>query len=52
MVNEGRGPFWEHFRMTCTEFLVSVLSGDVESEILDYVLPSAEHTFLPSGVSE
>ncbi len=48
MVNEGRGPEWEHHEMTCTSFLVGVLEGDVRSEIL-WELPAAEHEFHPSG---
>lgn len=34
--------------MTCTSFLVAVLEGDVQSEIL-WELPAAEHEFRPSG---
>ncbi|UNO41935.1 SMI1/KNR4 family protein [Streptomyces sp. MST-110588] len=45
LVKEGRGPHWEHHRMSCTEFLVSVLvTGDAESEIFDE-LPLDDHHF-------
>jgi hypothetical protein len=48
MVNEGRGPEWEHHQMTCASFLVAVLEGGVRSETL-WELPVAEHEFRPSG---
>ena len=49
MVNESRGPRWEHFDLTCTDFLASVLSGEVRSGILGSRLPAAEHEFRPYG---
>ncbi|MEC4016973.1 SMI1/KNR4 family protein [Streptomyces sp. H27-D2] len=47
MVNEGRGPEWERFAMTCADFLSSVLAGDMNSEIL-CELPAGVHEFHPS----
>jgi hypothetical protein len=44
MANEGRGPEWEHHDATCTEFLLSALTGRVRSEVLAQ-LPAEEHTF-------
>ena len=49
MVNEGRGPLWEHFSMNCTGFLLSILSGVVESDVLGYALPVDEHHFSPAA---
>ncbi|MCM2421329.1 SMI1/KNR4 family protein [Streptomyces sp. RKAG293] len=49
MVNEARGPRWEHFAMTCTNFLASLLAGSVRSDILASRLPAPEHEFRPSG---
>lgn len=45
MVNEARGDRWEHFLMNCTEFLVAVLEGDVQSKVLSSRFPLAEHEF-------
>ncbi|MGW5609375.1 SMI1/KNR4 family protein [Streptomyces sp. NPDC003753] len=45
MVNEARGDRWEHYPMSCTEFLVAALTGDVQSAVLSSRFPLAEHTF-------
>ncbi|TJZ58866.1 SMI1/KNR4 family protein [Streptomyces piniterrae] len=45
MVNEARGDRWEHFPVTCTEFLVSVLTGELRSGILSSLFPLAVHEF-------
>jgi len=45
MVNEARGPWWERFEMGCLEFLVGVLNGDIESEILSSRFPTDPHQF-------
>ncbi|MFF4342993.1 SMI1/KNR4 family protein [Kitasatospora sp. NPDC001540] len=49
MVNEARGPRWEHLDMGCTRFLAAVLSGDLRSEILSDSFPTDPHAFLPSA---
>jgi hypothetical protein len=43
MVNEARGDRWEHYSMNCTEFLVAVLEGEVQSSVLSSRFPLAEH---------
>ncbi|MFJ8646421.1 hypothetical protein ACIRNI_09880 [Streptomyces sp. NPDC093546] len=49
MVHEGRGPDWERFPMSCTEFLERLLvTGDIESDIL-CDLPADSHGFRPSS---
>ncbi|MER6222308.1 SMI1/KNR4 family protein [Streptomyces sp900105755] len=47
MVNESRGPRWEHFETDCTEFLSGILTGRLRSRILASRLPAAEHEFRP-----
>lgn len=42
LINEGRGPLWEHVPHTCTQFLASALTGDLRS-----VLLSDDHFPLP-----
>ncbi|MEU6175366.1 SMI1/KNR4 family protein [Streptantibioticus parmotrematis] len=49
MVNESRGPRWEHHDLTCTAFLAGVLTGRVRSGILASRLPAPEHSFRPVG---
>ncbi|WP_030896380.1 MULTISPECIES: SMI1/KNR4 family protein [Streptomyces] len=49
MVNEARGEEWEHYGMTCTEFLVAALSGDVRSDILWSRFPQPAHYFSTLG---
>ncbi|MEU7279771.1 SMI1/KNR4 family protein [Streptomyces sp. NPDC045431] len=48
LLNEGRGPEWEHHALTCAGFLVGVLTGEVES---CYVggLADGPHTFTPNA---
>ncbi|MEU7277477.1 SMI1/KNR4 family protein [Streptomyces sp. NPDC045431] len=49
MVNEGRGPDWERFPMSCTAFLEGILvTGEIESDIL-HDLPADGHGFRPSS---
>ncbi|MFE0381127.1 SMI1/KNR4 family protein [Streptomyces inhibens] len=45
MVNEARGDRWEHFPVTCTQFLASVLTGDLHSAILSSRFPLSVHEF-------
>ncbi|PLW72642.1 SMI1/KNR4 family protein [Streptomyces sp. SCUT-3] len=44
MINEGRGPEWERHPMSCTQFLVSVLTGETDSGIF-CELPVETHGF-------
>ncbi|MFI9785128.1 hypothetical protein ACIHEI_16710 [Kitasatospora sp. NPDC051984] len=50
MVNEARGPWWEHFDLTLTRFLARSLTGETRSEILSDLFPSDPHDFRPSGL--
>ncbi|MFJ3205885.1 SMI1/KNR4 family protein [Streptomyces sp. NPDC086989] len=44
MVNEARGPRWEHFSVSCTQFLASALTGELQSTLLSSSLfPLATH---------
>ncbi|WP_435975124.1 SMI1/KNR4 family protein [Streptomyces sp. Qhu_M48] len=45
MVNEVRGSQWEHFSVSCTQFLASTLTGEVRSEILSSSYPLSAHEF-------
>jgi hypothetical protein len=45
MVNEARGAWWEHFEVGCAEFLVSLLTGEIRSEILSTSFPLPDHEF-------
>ena len=47
MVNEGRGPYWESFDVGCLKFLVGVMTGRIDSEILAYCLTVPRHTYVP-----
>lgn len=49
LVEEGRGPRWEHFPMGCAAFLVGTLTGEVRSELLSSGYPTDPHTFRPLG---
>ncbi|MFE2479120.1 SMI1/KNR4 family protein [Streptomyces sp. NPDC059389] len=49
MVNEARGGRWEHFAVTCTQFLASSLNGELRSEILSSLFPRATHEFRRLG---
>ncbi|ALC25065.1 SMI1/KNR4 family protein [Streptomyces pristinaespiralis] len=45
MVNEARGDRWEHFSVSCTDFLASALDGELQSDILSSLFPRAPHEF-------
>ncbi|MEU0029579.1 SMI1/KNR4 family protein [Streptomyces sp. NPDC006335] len=45
MVNEARGDRWEHYQMTCTEFLLAALEGDVHSDALSSRFPRTTHEY-------
>lgn len=44
MLNEGRGPLWEHHSAPCADFLLAVLTGQAETEYFPD-LPADEHQF-------
>lgn len=45
MVNEARGDRWEHFSVSCTQFLASSLDGELRSSLLSSSFPSAGHEY-------
>ncbi|WP_298557468.1 SMI1/KNR4 family protein [Streptomyces luteogriseus] len=45
MVNEARGDRWEHFPVSCTQFLASSLDRQLHSSILSSMFPRASHEF-------
>jgi SMI1-KNR4 cell-wall len=48
VVNEGRGPGWEHFDLGCAAFLLAVLHRHVDSTILTAEdFPIYPHSFRP-----
>ncbi|MEU2451093.1 SMI1/KNR4 family protein [Streptomyces sp. NPDC012765] len=49
MVNEASGPLWEHYPVSCTQFLASALSGELQSNILSSLFPLATHEFRRLG---
>ncbi|GGS21795.1 hypothetical protein Snoj_22760 [Streptomyces nojiriensis] len=49
MVNEVRGPRWEHHSVSCTQFLASALTGELRSDILSSLFPLATHQFRRLG---
>ncbi|MDV5146885.1 SMI1/KNR4 family protein [Streptomyces sp. SBC-4] len=49
MVNEARGDRWEHFAVSCTQFLSSALAGELRSAILSSRFPLATHEFRQIG---
>ncbi|MET3988019.1 SMI1/KNR4 family protein [Streptomyces sp. PvR034] len=49
MVNEARGERWEHFPMSCTQFLASSLDGELRSTILSSLFPLSVHEFRRLG---
>ncbi|MEU0368803.1 SMI1/KNR4 family protein [Streptomyces sp. NPDC006283] len=49
MVNEARGGRWEHFPVSCTQFLASTLYGELQSDILSSLFPRAAHEFRRLG---
>jgi hypothetical protein len=44
LINEGRGPEWERHPGPCTSFLLSLLTGEIESEYFPD-LPLDQHLF-------
>ncbi|MFE7776710.1 SMI1/KNR4 family protein [Streptomyces sp. NPDC057445] len=44
LASAGRGPEWEHHPVQSTQFILSVITGEIHSEIL-YDLPVEDHTF-------
>ncbi|MDX3453341.1 SMI1/KNR4 family protein [Streptomyces sp. ME02-8801-2C] len=44
MLNEGRGPEWEHHAGQCAAFLLSVLTGEADTEYFPE-LPAESHQF-------
>ncbi|MFE6847111.1 SMI1/KNR4 family protein [Streptomyces sp. NPDC057686] len=50
MVNEARGDRWEHFSVSCTQFLASSLDGELQSSLLSSLFPRATHEFRRLGV--
>ncbi|HEV8562248.1 MAG TPA: hypothetical protein VGR06_38500 [Actinophytocola sp.] len=48
VANESRGPSWDQFTGTATEFLLAILSGTFTSEALPEDFPSDEPTFEPA----
>ncbi|MFH8574429.1 SMI1/KNR4 family protein [Streptomyces zaomyceticus] len=47
LANAGRGPEWEYHPVSSARFILSVLTGDAHSDILDN-LPVDDHTFDPN----
>lgn len=47
LANAGRGPEWEHHPAPSARFILSVLTGEIHSDILDN-LPVDDHTFDPN----
>ncbi|MFI5915763.1 SMI1/KNR4 family protein [Dactylosporangium sp. NPDC051541] len=47
LLQEGRGPQWEHFAMGCASFLAATLTGTVRSKLLSSDYPTDPHTFVP-----
>ncbi|MET9802199.1 SMI1/KNR4 family protein [Streptomyces sp. NPDC006368] len=46
LLNEGRGPEWEHHHVSCTEFLAGLMTGEVQSSYLpDFY--AEDHVFEP-----
>ncbi len=43
MVNEARGDRWEHFSVSCTQFLASSLDWELHSELLSTLVPPVLH---------
>jgi len=49
MVNEARGPWWEHRETGFSAFLAGTLAGEIHCEILWSRYPASPHTFQPSA---
>ncbi|MBZ4320482.1 SMI1/KNR4 family protein [Streptomyces huiliensis] len=50
ILNEGRGPEWEHYGVRAVDFLLGVLTGTVESFYFDP--PARAPRFLPDGAPD
>ncbi|MBP2586623.1 hypothetical protein J3A78_007101 [Streptomyces sp. PvR006] len=48
LANAGRGPEWEHHPVPGVRFLLSVLTGEIRSDILGN-LPADDHAFDPNA---
>ncbi|MGW2324374.1 SMI1/KNR4 family protein [Streptomyces sp. NPDC001700] len=42
MVNEGRGPEWEHHPLSCAQFVLSAITGELRSECLPDLGPEVD----------
>ncbi|MFE6133783.1 hypothetical protein ACFQ6Q_36825, partial [Streptomyces sp. NPDC056437] len=49
MVNEARGDRWEHFSVSCTQFLAASLDGELQSSISLPPLYRLRSVHLPQG---
>ncbi|MGW6857614.1 SMI1/KNR4 family protein [Streptomyces xanthophaeus] len=49
MVNEARGDRWEHFSLSCTQFLAAALGGELRSSILSSLFPRTAREFRRLG---
>ncbi|MFD8796880.1 SMI1/KNR4 family protein [Streptomyces vinaceus] len=49
MLNEARGDRWEHFPLSCTQFLAGSLDGELRSGILSSLFPRPVHEFRRLG---
>ncbi|MFJ4681624.1 hypothetical protein [Kitasatospora sp. NPDC088783] len=49
VVNEARSSRWEHVDLTFPRFLVTVLTGEIRSEILSDPFPASPYDFQPSS---
>nr|WP_246460846.1 SMI1/KNR4 family protein [Nocardia transvalensis] len=48
MINEGRGPQWEHIPHSCTQFLAAALAGDLRPVLLsEKQFPLPVHKVVP-----
>ncbi|MCX4981973.1 hypothetical protein [Streptomyces sp. NBC_00572] len=45
----ARGDRWEHFAVSCTQFLASALTGELRSTLLSSRFPLATHEFRRIG---
>ncbi|MFB6627036.1 SMI1/KNR4 family protein [Streptomyces sp. NPDC056374] len=48
LANAGRGPEWEHHPVSGVRFILSVLTGEIRSDILGN-LPADDHAFDPNA---
>jgi hypothetical protein len=47
LVNEARGERWEFHEMGFAEYVVGVLEGDIQSDVLSSDFPASPHEFQP-----